>query len=140
MSRLQLKYLLLFVIVILLLTSGLSASSTVGPSESHSVTIDRIASIDVVKSDGLLIVSPTYTNYNSTTNTADIKIEITNQASSTFEEVHVNVDGNSEYIYSIGLGKSDSVLFPDVSCTSTITIQATADSITIKQSMPTECL
>lgn len=132
MSHLRTTYYLLSVVIILLFAFGTSAS--------FSTTADRTVSADVVGPEaGLLAVSQTTSDYNSTTDTANLEVTITNQATTAINEVKVEVDGETKSTDSLEPGESDSVTFTDVICTATITTRFTEGSLSVNINTAIKC-
>jgi hypothetical protein len=115
---------------ILLLALALLAIAASGTHGSTSVALDRTASVDIVEqSAGLLAVSQTTTGYNSTLNTADLTVEVTNQLTVTITQIDISVDGTTKSDNIVGPGRSSSSSFNDVDCDETIVIEVDAGSL-----------
>jgi hypothetical protein len=114
----------LFIILALLV---ITASGTHGAT---SMTLDRTANVDIVDQNaGLLAVSQTTTGYNSTTNTADLTVEVTNQLTVTITQIDLSVEGTTKSDNVVGPGVSRSSSFGDVDCDETIVIEVDAGSL-----------
>lgn len=115
---------ILFIILALLV---ITASGTHGAT---SMTLDRTANVDIVDQNaGLLAVSQTTTGYNSTTNTADLTVEVTNQLTVTITQIDLSVEGTTKSDNVVGPGVSRSSSFGDVDCDETIVIEVDAGSL-----------
>jgi hypothetical protein len=114
----------LFIVLVLLV---ITASGTHGAT---SMTLDRTANVDIVDQDaGLLAVSQTTTGYNSTLNTADLTVEVTNQLTVTITQIDLSVEGTTKSDNVVGPGLSRSSSFGDVDCDETIVIEVDAGSL-----------
>lgn len=114
----------MFIILALLV---ITASGTHGAT---SMTLDRTANVDIVDQNaGLLAVSQTTTGYNSTTNTADLTVEVTNQLTVTITQIDLSVEGTTKSDNVVGPGVSRSSSFGDVDCDETIVIEVDAGSL-----------
>ena len=115
---------ILFIILALLV---ITASGTHGAT---SMTLDRTANVDIVDQNaGLLAVSQTTTGYNSTTNTADLTVEVTNQLTVTITQIDLSVEGTTKSDNVVRPGVSRSSSFGDVDCDETIVIEVDAGSL-----------
>ena len=115
---------------ILLLALALLAIAASGTHGSTSVALDRTANVDIVDQNaGLLAVSQTTTGYNSTTNTADLTVEVTNQLTVTITQIDLSVEGTTKSDNVVGPGVSRSSSFGDVDCDETIVIEVDAGSL-----------
>jgi len=115
---------ILFIVLVLLV---ITASGTHGAT---SMTLDRTANVDIVDQDaGLLAVSQTTTGYNSTLNTADLTVEVTNQLTVTITQIDLSVEGTTKSDNVVGPGLSRSSSFGDVDCDETIVIEVDAGSL-----------
>ncbi|ERG88215.1 MAG: hypothetical protein J07HX5_00358 [halophilic archaeon J07HX5] len=125
---------------ILLLALALLAVTAGGTHGATSMTLDRTANIDIVDQNaGLLAVSQTTTGYNSTLNTADLTVEVTNQISVSIDQVDISAGGTAKPTGSLSPGVSDSVSFPDVDCNGTIAIAYEIGSLNQRIERPITC-
>jgi archaellum component FlaF (FlaF/FlaG flagellin family) len=124
-------------ILLLALALALLAIAASGTHGATSVALDRTASVDIVEqSAGLLAVSQTTTGYNSTLNTADLTVEVTNQISVSIDQVDISADGATKITGSLLPGATASVSFSGVDCDGTTVIAY--DTGSLEQRIETE--
>lgn len=135
MRRGRVIYYLLSVGLILAL-----ASATYTSSSATTVTVESHVGADTVEqTEGLLRVSQTTRNFNSTTQSIDVTVKVTNQMRTTVDEVRVSVGGVTKSTERLAPGESDSVPFNEVSCTTTIQTMFTAGSLSVRGNAPVSC-
>jgi len=116
---------------------AVTASATHGAT---SVSLDRTASVDVVDQNaGLVTVSQTATGYNSTLNTADLTVKVTNQLTVTIDQVDVSAGGTAKTIKTVSPGETASVSFTNVDCATTIVIKYDTGSLSQRIEQPIRC-
>lgn len=128
---------LLFVVVFALLIILILINSTYA---TVVLTLETDTDADVVGQDtGLLAVSQNTTNFNSTTNTADLSVSATNQITVKIDQIDITVNKNVESTKSVSPGATDSVSFSDADCTATIVIEYDTGSISQRIEQPIIC-
>ncbi|ESS06226.1 MAG: hypothetical protein A07HB70_01776 [uncultured archaeon A07HB70] len=122
------------------LTFALLAITASGTHGAMSMTLDRTASVDIVDQNaGLLAVSQTTTDFNSTQNTADLTVEITNQITVDIDRVDITTDGTTRSTGTVSPGAIDSVSFADVDCAAIVVIEYDTGSLDQRIERPITC-
>ena len=104
------------------------------------MSLDRTASVDIVDQNaGLLAVSQTTTGYNSTLNTADLTVKVTNQLTVTIDQVDVSAGGTAKTTGTVSPGATASVSFTNADCVATIVIRYDTGSLTQRIERPIRC-
>jgi archaellum component FlaF (FlaF/FlaG flagellin family) len=125
---------------VLLLALALLVVTASGTHGSMTTTLDRTADVDIVdQGAGLMAVSQTTTGYNSTLNTADLTVEVTNQISVSISQADISADGTTKTTESLSPGATATVSFTDVDCSRTVVIRYETDSFTQRIEQPITC-
>lgn len=125
---------------LLLLALALLAVTASATHGATSVSLDRTASVDIVDQNaGLLAVSQTTTGYNSTLNTADLTVKVTNQLTVTIDQVDISAGGTAKTTGTVSPGATASVSFPNADCVTTVVIRYDTGSLTQRIERPIRC-
>lgn len=125
---------------ILLLAFALLAITVSGTHGATSIELERTAEVDIVDQDaGLLAVSQTTNNFNSTLNTADLTVAVTNQVTVDIAQLSISADGTTRTTGVVSPGATASVSFTDVDCASTIVVEYTTGSLEQQISADVRC-
>jgi ABC-type glycerol-3-phosphate transport system substrate-binding protein len=115
------------IIILAFAALAITASGTHGAT---SIALERTANVDIVDQNaGLLAVSQTTTNFNTTLNTADLRVDVTNQFTADIDQVNITVDGVTKTTGTVSPGVTYIVSFTDVDCASTVVIQYSTGSL-----------
>jgi hypothetical protein len=126
---------------ILLLAFALLAITVSGTHGATSIELDRTADVDIVDQDaGLLAVSQTTSNFNSTPNTADLTVTVTNQITVDIAQVNISAGGITKTTGIVSPGATASVSFTDVDCASTIVVEYNTGSLEQRISADIRCM
>jgi hypothetical protein len=114
----------------LTLAVALLAITASGTHGATTIALDRTANVDIVdQSVGLLAVSQTTTSFNSTLNTADLTVEVTNQVTVEIDQVDISADGTTKTATVGSPGATASVSFTDVDCAAIVVIEYSTGSL-----------